>query len=293
VSPERRAPASVDDPVTPAGDGAVSELVRHRPAGPLRRYVAHYSGYRLSGRPPGRHRGLPSPYLTVIIALDDPLVLAAHPDPGQAPGRYDTLIGGLHTRPALITHPGRQSGIQVALSPLGARSLLGLPAGPLAEIDLPATDLLGPWPAEVRERLLAEHGWARRFRLLDALLLARLDTAADTPPDLVRAWELLGVTGGAITVAELAADLGWSTRHFGDRFRAELGLTPKAAARVFRFDRARRTLARQVAQGTPPRLGLLAAECGYYDQAHLARDFRDLAGCAPSHWLAEEYPGAG
>ena len=56
-----------------------------------------------------------------------------------------------------------------------------------------------------------------------------------------------------------------------------------------RFDRARRALQQRVAAGKPAALADLAASCGYYDQAHLAREFRDLAGCAPSAWLAEEF----
>ncbi|WP_328547420.1 DUF6597 domain-containing transcriptional factor [Streptomyces platensis] len=118
--------------------GPVDEQSWVRPTPPLRPYVSDYAGYRQAGLPPGRHRGLPSPRLTLIFTLDEPLTLAGHPDPGQAPGTYDTLIGGLHTRPALIDHQGRQSGIQIGLHPLGARALLGLPAGELASLDLSA-----------------------------------------------------------------------------------------------------------------------------------------------------------
>ncbi|MFI1303750.1 hypothetical protein [Streptomyces sioyaensis] len=76
------------------------------PAPPLRPYVSGYAGYRQAGVPPGRHRGLPSPRLTLIFTLDEPLTLAGHPDPAQAPGTYSALLGGLHTRPAMITHQG-------------------------------------------------------------------------------------------------------------------------------------------------------------------------------------------
>src|SRR5580692_6328722 len=121
-----------------AAPPAVDEHCRRRPAGPLRPYVAWYTGYRQRGVPPAVHRGLPSPFLTLILTLDEPLTMAAHADPRQPPGEFGTLLGGLHSRPALIAHEGAQSGIQVALRPLGARTLLGLPAGELAAIDVPA-----------------------------------------------------------------------------------------------------------------------------------------------------------
>src|SRR5439155_16440650 len=145
--------------------GLVDEHCRCIPAEPLRRYVAAYTGYRQRGLPPARHRGLPSPYLTLIFTLDEPLTIEAHPDPGQPPGEFGTLLGGLHSVPALITHAGAQSGIQVALRPFGARALLGLPAGELAELDLPAEAVLGGVCAELRDRVRAAAGWPERFAI--------------------------------------------------------------------------------------------------------------------------------
>src|SRR5215475_1080588 len=153
--------------------GVVNEHHRYRPGEPLRRYVAWYTGYRQRGVPPGRHRGLPSPYLTLIFTLDEPLTIAAHPDPGQPPGEFGALLGGLHSAPALITHAGAQSGIQVALRPLGARALLGLPAGELADLDVPAEAVLGGVCAELREKLQSAPGWPERFAVLDEILLRR------------------------------------------------------------------------------------------------------------------------
>ncbi len=113
--------------------------------------MAHYTGYRQRGVPPARHRGLPSPFLTLIFTLDEPLVLLAHPDPRQAPGDFAALLGGLHSAPALVSHDGAQSGIQVALRSFGARALLGLPAGeprPAATLTRPIwPGSSGRWPA--------------------------------------------------------------------------------------------------------------------------------------------------
>jgi AraC-like DNA-binding protein len=278
--------------------GSTAEYVRWRPPPPLRAHVAWYTGYRVTGEPPGRHRGLPSPYLTLIITLDEPLVVAAHPDPRTPPGRYAALVGGLHTLPALIMHDGSQSGIQLALTPLGAQALLGLPAGELAGLDVDAVEVLGRSADTLRERILGADGWAERFSVLDAWLLRRARTEAELPAEVAQAWRRLLGSGGAVSVAELAGEVGWSTRHLNSRFRTEIGLGPKEAARVVRFDRARRLLQRRagsVGPGTadPGTAGLtlagLAASCGYYDQAHLAREFNALAGCPPSRWLAEEF----
>src|SRR6266568_7529657 len=230
--------------------GPVDEHCRYVPAEPLRRYVAWYTGYRQRGVPPATHRGLPSPYLTLIFTLDEPLTIVAHPDRGQPPGEFGTLLGGLHSVPALITHGGAQSGIQVALRPLGARALLGLPAGELADIDVPAEAVLGGACAELRDRVLFAAGWRERFAILDEILLRlAASPGAASPaatgavaPEVGWAWGQLLRSGGDLRVSELAAETGWSGRHLASRFRAEIGLTPKAAARVIRFDRARRRL---------------------------------------------------
>lgn len=281
--------------------GVVNEHHRYRPGEPLCRYVAWYTGYRQRGVPPARHRGLPSPYLTLIFTLDEPLSIEAHPDPGQPPGEFGALLGGLHSAPALIRHEGAQSGLQLALRPPGVRALLGLPAGELADTDVPAEAVLGGVCAELRDRIRTAAGWPERFAILDEILLRQLVTGsarADGPgtgvaPEVLWAWRQLLRAGGAVRVGDLAAETGWSGRHLASRFRAEIGLTPKAAARVIRFDRARQALLRHVRTRADHEGGYqladLAAGTGYFDQAHLAREFRALAGVPPSQWLAEEF----
>ncbi len=264
---------------------AVDQYTQARPAARLAGHVAFYSGYRQRGVPPGRHRGLPSPYLTLIFTMDEPLVIAEHPDRRQAPGSYGALLGGLHRRPATITHDGCQSGVQVALHPLGCRALLGLPAGELADLDVDPAAILGEGlVAEVRERLCAAPGWPARFAVLDEVLAALLRPVPAGPAGLERVayvWEDL--RRNARPIGDLAGEVGWSARHLTDRFRAELGLRPKEAARIARFDRARRALRPGV------RLADLAAEQGYADQSHLVREFQAFAGCAPSRWLSDEF----
>jgi transcriptional regulator GlxA family with amidase domain len=118
-----------------------------------------------------------------------------------------------------------------------------------------------------------------------------LDPDRGPPPEVRRAWHVLRASGGLARVADVAREVGWSERHLAARFRAEVGLAPKAAARLIRFDRARRMI---------PRLpgATVAAACGYADQPHLVRDFVAFTGLGPRAWLASEVgnlqaPGAG
>ncbi|MGY2065881.1 helix-turn-helix domain-containing protein [Blastococcus sp. SYSU DS0619] len=265
------------------------ESVVHRPHPALRPYVAAAVGYRHEGLPPGEHLGLPSPWLTVILALDEPLGMAAHPDPAQAPGRYDTVVGGLHTRPARIVHPGRLVGLQLSLTPVGARALLGCPAGALASLDVPLDAVLGPAGRELAERVRAADGWAGRFTAVEEVLLRHLRRDPGPPAEVAEAWRLTTATGGRLRVAEVARQVGWSPRHLEQRFRAETGLGPKEAARVARFDRARRALASRVAAGRAPDLAALAVAGGFSDQAHLTREWRSFSGLPPTRWLAAEF----
>lgn len=255
-------------------------------AAPLRS-LARYAGYRQEGLAPGVHRGLPSPYLTLIVTLDDPITVAM----GGPAGTFTTLVGGLHATPAIITHRGAQSGVQISLSPLGARALLGLPAGELKSADHDAADILGPLAHELHSRVRAAPDWPSRFSAVDAILMRQLNRIrADSPADEVGfAWRRLLSTRGAVGIAELAEQTGWSARHLQNRFRTEIGLSPKVAARVVRFDRARRRLQNRVAAGTPWDLADVAVASGFFDQAHLDRDFRAFAGCSPSQWVADEF----
>jgi AraC-like DNA-binding protein len=81
-------------------------------------------------------------------------------------------------------------------------------------------------------------------------------------------------------VPRLAAEVGWSVRQLENCFREQIGLGPKAAARVLRLQRARRLLAAGRSQAET------AAVCGYYDQAHLSGEFKAMTGCTPREFTA-------
>ncbi|WP_214366765.1 helix-turn-helix transcriptional regulator [Pseudonocardia sp. H11422] len=284
--------------VAPAGSDAREtgdELVWARPAAGLRPFVTAYSGYRMGAAEPGVHHGVPSAHLTFLLCLDGTVEVLRTPGPARSPGSFVAMVGGLHDAPALIAQGVPQTGLQLRLTWRGARVLLGVPAGELAGDVVDLAALLGRRAAPLLDRLATTAGWVQRFALLDATLADlvppehRGADPAGTVPEVGYAWERLTATGGTLRIGDLAREVGWSRRHLADRFRREVGLSPKAAARVIRFERACDLL-----RGPHrPSLADVAARCGYVDQAHLARDFRELAGLTATAWLAERPAATG
>jgi AraC-like DNA-binding protein len=180
--------------------------------------------------------------------------------------------------------------LELLLTPLGAYTLLGLPMDELSGRIVDLADVLGPDGRRLGERLRETPTWGRRFALLDQFLLRRLDHGPRPAPEVGRAWQRLVATGGTAPIGRLAAEVGWSHKHLIARFRQQVGLAPKTAARLVRFNR----VLRQVGSGGRLDWGLLAAEVGYADQAHLVREFRQFTGTTPTRFQAQTArPGRG
>ncbi|OLB75141.1 MAG: hypothetical protein AUI14_21795 [Actinobacteria bacterium 13_2_20CM_2_71_6] len=248
------------------------ELATAAPHPALAGHFGAYHGYRETTVRPEERREVPHAAITLILNLGEPLVVSGRP--------YASFVAGLHGRPVYTEHPGRQYGIQVDLPPLTAYALLGQPLDELGNAVVGLDDLLGHPATRLVARLAGIPDWAGRFALLDRVLAGRMDRGPRPAPEVGWAWRQLSRTGGRIGVAELTAGTGWSHRHLATRFRQQVGLSPKAYARVLRFQRAVALLP------TRP-LAQVADVCGYFDQAHLNRDFRDLAGCTPTTLLGE------
>lgn len=260
-------------------DGATAQ-----PAAPLADLVDRYRGYWQEGFAPGTHQGLPSRYLTLIVSIEEPVDIVGMPDDAQSPEAFDAFVAGLHSSPAVVRHDGRQRGVHVDLTPLGAHALLGMPASAISSTVVNLRDAIGSRVDELVDRVGEAPSWCDRFSAIDSVLGAALVDAPTPPAEVTWAWRRIVETGGGIEIAALADEVGWSRRHLGEKFRAEVGLSPKVAARVIRFERACALL------GRPNRPGLadVAATCGFFDQAHMTREWRSLAGCTPTEWLADE-----
>lgn len=258
-----------------------------RPAPALRQYVDSYVGFDLRGLPAGVHCGPPSRALTAVISLSDPLEVAAGVGDGSPVAGFSSVAGGLMCRSVAIHHDGRQHGVQVSMTPLGARAIYGMPAAELAHRLVPLDELLGALGVELVDRLRAATTWAARFAALDELLLravGRGDRVCRMRPEVGEAWRRLVAARGCAQVGAVAAELGWSRRYLTERFRGEVGLSPKTFARVLRFEHAHELAAAR----DPLPWADVATVSGYADQAHLVRDWREFTGRSPTAWRRSE-----
>ncbi|AXB44235.1 helix-turn-helix domain-containing protein [Amycolatopsis albispora] len=251
----------------------------------LRQLVRRYIGYTQHGVTLAVHRGLPSRSVTLVISLAEPVRVVAGPGAEHGPLHRHCVVGGLHLGPVLIEQDAYQQGLHLELNPLGVRALLGVPATELASTTVDAGELPVRWGRDLPARLRELPDWAARFDLLDREL-----AAAVAPVTLVSeiqwAWRSMVAGHGGVGVTELAEEIGWSRRHFSERFAREVGVPPKQAARLMRFERSGDLLR----AGGWRSLADVAALAGYYDQAHMTNEWRSLAGCPPSRWIAEELP---
>jgi AraC-like DNA-binding protein len=253
-----------------------------RPSAVLRPYVTEFGAYGEAYSAPLRRRQPPFSGIVMIFGFAGRLSLV-DPRRPDSPQRLASFIGGLTDVYTDTTTIGSAEGVQVNLTPIGARLLFRMPMSELAHRLVPVEDVLGGWGRETVARLAELSRWADRLALLDDLLTRRLLGAERLGPQIPWAWERLVRTRGTVSVTALADEVGWSHRHLVARFRDQVGLAPKATARILRFEHALRHLE------TGPSLADVAVRCGYYDQAHMNRDFRAMTGESPARLIASRH----
>lgn len=250
------------------------ELAFAAPPAPLAGFVRDYTGWIDRSGAPVSMRALPSGNIPLIIYFE-----------GRA-GDHDAFTAGLHDTAAIVTSSGRAGGVQANLTTLGARLFFDRPLADFANCTVSLHDVFGASIARLQDELHDARTWEARFALLDREIASRIHQAAGVPREIAWAWQELSRTAGRTRVLDLSRAIGWSDRHFARQFENHIGVTPKAFARVLRFGRAVRALSRE---GDASLAGV-ALDCGYYDQAHFTRDFREFAGVTPTELLASRRP---
>ncbi|QIS12851.1 helix-turn-helix domain-containing protein [Nocardia arthritidis] len=240
-----------------------------RPARPSRVRGIDMGGFRDRNRGPGpiELRVIPHPSVTLVLEFGDG---SLELDVTGGHGRGSFVAGLAPT--GVCVRAERIECVEVRLSPLVARNVFGAaPDGSVVTLD----ELWGPDAARIREQLGESTSWDERFALTDDLLTRRAAVCPSVDPEVAWAWERIIGSRGRVRVEVLAAEIGWSRGRLWSRFRSQIGVPPKYAAKLVRFDNAARRLA--AGHGAAQ----VAAECGYVDQSHLHREVMAFTGRTP------------
>jgi AraC-like DNA-binding protein len=231
-------------------------------------------------------RFLPTGEIDLVINMRDSALRIYDPRELQNPQRlWGPVVAGAHSRHYVIDTLQQSALLGVKFRPGGAYPFLRDSADQLHNRHVVLADLWGRSALDLKEMLMEVPTPEARFHLLEEALLGRL--AAARQPHAAVAYALSRFhSGGGITpmLASVTEETGLSSRRFIELFRREMGLPPKLYCRLLRF----RRVLKAINSNDVPAFTRIAADCGYYDQSHLIRDFREFAGLAPSAYVAAE-----
>src|SRR5690625_4653186 len=251
---------SMDDAASPTATSSHA----WQPGPMLNDQVGLVVDYWMPAMPGQVHRGMPSPWLTLVISYDDPVAVEWGPEQGRFRAAHRTLVGGLHRHATLLPQEEVQNGVQLDVSPFAAPALFGVTAGEVSEQGVDLDARLGRRAGELADALADTAPGADRFRLIRSSLGRRLETASPTTasrPEVRHAWTRIVDTNGRLPVSVVAEEVGWSRRHLAERMRRTTGFTPKQLARTARFQHSRRLIMARVGS-----LADVAYRAGYADQ---------------------------
>jgi len=234
--------------------------------------------------PGSRHRLLPNGELWLMFHLGPGQRLVECDGAPRDEGMRVGFLGGLQERPFTMEAPGHDTRVvTLRLLPPGAALLLrGLPLAELTGRVLDPGDVFArpAGVASLRQQLQDAHDLGGALDRLELWLLAQLRRGRAPHAGACAASQWLRASAGRVRVAAIARETGLSPRRLSELFREQVGVPPKRYARILRFRRALELLAAAPADD----LAGAATECGYFDQAHLYRDFRELALLTPRQY---------
>ena len=248
----------------------------HRPGPPLNEFI-DYLWLIDGGDSPRLEKILPCGTNELVVNLKNNEI-HIH-DPNQ-PERYRRFSGavcsGTYSHPFLCNALQHEAIMGVHFKPGGASPFLNIEASELANDHADLTDLWGRAGFELHERLCAAATHQQRFRTMETVLKDRLQRYETDRVLLISALRMFA-TNNNQPVRHVARELGLSQRRFIQMFSSHIGLAPKLFCRILRFQRAR-VLAERL---ETPDWASLAVACGYFDQSHLIRDFKEFSGSTP------------
>jgi AraC-like DNA-binding protein len=255
----------------------------------LRDYVLTWCGFEEWTPVLSRRRQVPGSFVPFIIDFEPSYRVAPATAPDDWRLRPFGFAAGVHDQFALTESVGLARAMQVDFTPIGAHLFFGRPMSDMTNLIVGLDDLFGADGVRLVHRLADASDWDTRFDILEEFILRRLQGARAPSPGVSWAWGQLRRAKGQVEIGRLAAELGCSRKHLISQFHEQIGVAPKTLARILRFQHAVRLF--NGATVTNPVSGAdVAMACGYFDQAHFIKDFRQLAGITPTEYLRHRIP---
>jgi AraC-like DNA-binding protein len=254
------------------------------PSEPLSRFVEMFWFYSGPGPVHRRERVLPDGTAELVINLDDvPRKRFDRHNPRRVQTVRRAWISGAQPEFILIDVLPQASMVGAHFKPGGLTPFVKMPArelcGQIVELDA----LWGRAADDLRDAMLESPTLAAKFQVLEGFLLrqALRPLCPDSP--VAAALRLFEDSAAVARIENVARLLGMSHKHFIERFRAEVGLSPKRFCRIRRFQRALGDIqARRSVDWTD-----VAYASGYCDQSHLIHDFRAFSGLTPTEYAGQ------
>ncbi|GAB2595863.1 helix-turn-helix domain-containing protein [Ramlibacter solisilvae] len=258
-------------------------LLRHRPSGLLARCVDSLWYSERGALPHTRERSLPTGCADIVVPLLQDHLIRYDPEPAVSHARWlrGAVVQGASDRFGVRGTEGPSAVIGVHFKPGGAAAFFGGALPELRNRTELLEDLWGLAARDLREQLQDAGSARRALQLLQGYLLQRLHDAAPPDPLVSAAIVAFHRDPARARVEPVQQGSGCTPAQFIRRFEQAVGLTPKRYARVLRFG----VLLPSLVRCGPRDWAQIAAGAGYYDQSHLIREFRELAGIAPGAYV--------
>ncbi len=237
-----------------------------------------------------RDRILPSGQSQLLINLGPPQYRIEPGPPEVRVPFVDIWYSGLHQGPIDTEAPHGNALLGVAFTARGTFPWLGEQMHSMSDRIIALADVLGDNALALRERLLDTPTLEARFKCVERWLLSRFKPRNIVHPAVRWAVDRIAATGGRMPIEDLATQTGFTRKHLGSLFQQQVGLSPKALARVHRFRGALALL--NTSNGQVPWTEL-AEQCGFYDQSHLINEFRRFTGLSPVELARRDKPDSG
>ncbi len=198
----------------------------------------------------------------------------------------ELIIAGPRTHVFYNIIPDVLFALYVRFRPGCGGPFVGVSANELIDTAAGIDDVWGKDGLDLRDRILAAAGPSEMLDVLQRGLAARARLTLESSSELLarRAVRLLESSPPSLRIEELAAKLGASTRHLRRTFAAAVGVSPRAFVRTVRL---RRAIEAATSESSFTKIALMA---GYYDQAHMNADFRDLLDATPRDFVRSRRP---